>query len=92
MSAPLAAPLMPSNMPAGPGFDATSLPHRSLREPAAEHADGSDLRLAGTFCVVGGIPYRNSVGAFQPKFLENDFEDVRRRLRFFGALGRGLSH
>ena len=70
-----------------------SPPNRNvvLRELAAEHADGHDLRLPCGGRVIGRIPYRNSVAAFDPKLLKHNFEDVRRRFRTSSASsGRSL--
>jgi hypothetical protein len=71
-------------------FDATRVLQRSLREPATEHADGRDLRFAGSFRIVGGIPYRHGVAAFYSEFLGNYLEDIRCRFGFLGVFGRRL--
>jgi hypothetical protein len=53
------------------------LSQRTLREPAAKHADGRDLGLPRRFGVIGRVADRDGVGALDLELLENDLKDVR---------------
>ena len=69
-------------------LDAAGLSQRVLRNPAAKHADGRDVRLPRCGGIVGRVTDRDGVGAFDLELLENGFEDIRRRLRLLGVVGR----
>jgi hypothetical protein len=67
-------------------LNASGLPQRVLRKAAAQHADGRDLRLSRRFGVVRRVADRDGVGAFDPKLLEDHFEDVGGRLGFLDVV------
>src|SRR3954463_1384867 len=70
-------------------LDASSLPQRTLGEAAAQHADNPDLRFPRRLGIVGAITYRHRIVAFDPKLLQDRFEDVGSRLRFLDVVRRG---
>jgi hypothetical protein len=57
-------------------------------QPAAKHANGRDPCLPRCFGIVGRVTDRDGVNALDLELPENDFENVRRRLGFFGVVGR----
>src|SRR3569833_3814422 len=68
-------------------LNASGFSERARGEPAAKHADGLDVSLPCRGSVIGRITDRDGIPALHAKLLENDLEDVRRRLRFLDVIG-----